>query len=171
MKAVRAAIGLGSNLSNERGDPFAHIQSALRALAGLAETRFIHQSSTYRSAPLSGAGSQPDYANAAAVIETRLAPLELLNELLSIERVHGRVRDGTRWAPRLLDLDLLLYGDLCLDHPQLRIPHPELARRDFVLEPLAEIAADWWLPGLALGRTSVADLRAALGSRPLPRWG
>lgn len=162
MITVRAAIGCGSNL----GDSAALVTSACDALAKIPSTRLLRRSSIYRSIPLSGAGSQPDYANAAATVETGLAPFELLEALLAIERAHGRVRAGDRWASRLLDLDLLIFGDLCLAHPGLHIPHPELARRNFVLEPLAEIAPDWQVPG----QGAVAELYAKLDWQPLPRW-
>jgi 2-amino-4-hydroxy-6-hydroxymethyldihydropteridine diphosphokinase len=87
-----------------------------------------------------GPQDQPDFVNAAVRLETRLAAGELLAALQALERAHGRVRNGTRWGPRTLDLDILLFGDAVVDRPGLRIPHPELTRRAFVLVPLADVA-------------------------------
>jgi 2-amino-4-hydroxy-6-hydroxymethyldihydropteridine diphosphokinase len=87
-----------------------------------------------------GPSGQPDYINAVVRLDTRLSPQTLLEGLQAVERKHGRRRDGARWGPRTLDLDILLYGSECLDKPGLRIPHPELARRAFVLAPLADVA-------------------------------
>lgn len=141
MGMVRAYIGLGSNL----GDPAGQLRSALRALAALPETRLAARSSLYRSAPL-GPVDQPDYVNGVAALETFLTPLALLERLNAIEAAQGRVRDGQRWGPRTLDLDLLLYGDERIDSPRLSLPHPGLGQRDFVLVPLYEIAPDLTLP-------------------------
>jgi len=138
-----AFIGLGSNLS----DPCRQLQSALRALDALAGTRLLRHSSLYRSAPW-GEREQPDFVNAVAMLETTLTPRELLDALLGIERLAGRVRDGTRWGPRVLDLDILLYGDRVLNESGLHVPHPHLAERAFVLLPLAEVAPDLQVPGV-----------------------
>ncbi len=138
---VRVFVGLGSNLD----DPLAHIRQALRELKGLPQTRLVCRSSLYRSRPL-GPVAQPDYINAVAELETGLEPEALLSELQAIEQTHGRER-GERWGPRTLDLDILLYGDRQLDRPHLRVPHPELTNRAFVLYPLAEIAEDLSIPG------------------------
>lgn len=145
---VTAFIGLGSNLD----DPPARIRRALQALAALPGTRLVRRSSLYRNPP-SGYLDQPDFVNAVARIETSLEPRELLDELLAIERVHGRVRDLPN-GPRTLDLDILLYGERTLREPGLTIPHPRMLGRAFVLMPLAEIAPDVVVPGS--GR--VADL-------------
>ncbi|HXF67321.1 MAG TPA: 2-amino-4-hydroxy-6-hydroxymethyldihydropteridine diphosphokinase [Burkholderiales bacterium] len=145
---VTAFVALGANL----GDPPAQIRSALRALAGLPATRLVRRSSLYRNPP-AGLREQPDFVNAVAMVETALAPRALLGELLAIERAHGRVRDFPN-APRTLDLDLVLYGDLELREPGLTIPHPRMLERAFVLVPLAEIAPEAVVPGA--GR--VADL-------------
>jgi 2-amino-4-hydroxy-6-hydroxymethyldihydropteridine diphosphokinase len=105
---------------------------------------------------------QPEYVNAVVSITTGLTPLGLLAVLQGIEHAHGRVRDGTRWGPRTLDLDLLLYDDLQLRSPKLILPHPELVNRAFVLVPLAEIAPTaLQVPGLGHPQ----DLLAALGDR------
>lgn len=130
---VVAYIGLGSNLEGPREQ----VERALRELAALRESRLVRHSSLHRTAPL-GPSGQPDYINAVAALETSLPPLELLDELQRIEVLHGRVR-GERWGARTLDLDLLLYGEERIDLPRLKVPHPEMANRTFVLLPLAEI--------------------------------
>lgn len=145
----RAWIGLGSNL----GDPATRIRSALDELGAIRQTRLLHHSALYRSAPWGGV-EQPDFVNAVAELETGLAPRALLDELLRIERLHGRVRDGRRWGPRTLDLDLLVHGMRRLREEGLVVPHPQLVHRAFVLVPLMELAPDLAIPGL--GR--VADL-------------
>jgi 2-amino-4-hydroxy-6-hydroxymethyldihydropteridine diphosphokinase len=101
---------------------------------------------------------QPRFLNGAVALDTELSAQALLEELLSVERRLGRVRDGTRWGPRIVDLDLLLYGDEVVDEPGLRVPHPRLAERRFAMEPLAELDPDLVVPGA--GR--VSDLLAAL---------
>ncbi|MGH8648501.1 MAG: 2-amino-4-hydroxy-6-hydroxymethyldihydropteridine diphosphokinase, partial [Burkholderiales bacterium] len=132
---------MGSNLD----DPPAQIRRALQALAALPGTRLERRSSFYRNPP-SGVLDQPDFVNAVAEIETRLAARELLEHLLAIERVHGRVRDVPD-GPRTLDLDLLLYGGLAVREPGLVVPHPRMLDRAFVLVPLAEIAPEAVVPG------------------------
>jgi len=141
MKPVTAYIALGGNLEN----PAAQVRAGFGALAALASTKLIAQSSLYRSAPV-GYAHQPDFINAVAAIETALAPRALLDALLAIERSHGRVRDFPN-APRTLDLDVLLYGDLQLHELGLTIPHPRMHERAFVLLPLAEIAPRCFIPG------------------------
>lgn len=133
--SVVAYVALGSNLAN----PLAQVQRAFSELDGLPESLLLARSSLYRTAPV-GPADQPDYINAVVALETRLTPRELLDALQSIERGHGRQRDGTRWGPRTLDLDILLYGDEQVTEPGLQIPHPEIAGRAFVLVPLAEVA-------------------------------
>lgn len=130
-----AYIGIGSNLR----DPLRQVHKALRALAELPVSRLLEQSSCYRTTPL-GPPGQSDYVNAAALLETELGPLELLDALQAVERSHGRSRGGKRWGPRTLDLDLLLYGGRTMASERLRLPHPEMHRRGFVLVPLADIA-------------------------------
>ena len=113
------------------------------------------------TAPVGGV-PQGLYLNAAATLRTGLSPRELLDGLLAIERAHGRDRlTEARWGPRTLDLDLILYGDLIINEPGLVLPHPRMHERSFVLEPLAEIAPGWVVPGR--GRT-VSDLLAGLSS-------
>lgn len=156
-RPVVAYIGLGSNL----GDPRAQVGRAIEALARLPGCTLGRRSSLYCTTPV-GPMPQPEYVNAVVSITTGLAPLGLLAALQGIEHDHGRVRDGTRWGPRTLDLDLLLYGDWQLRLPDLVLPHPELANRAFVLVPLAEIApTTLQVPGLGHPQ----DLLAALGDR------
>lgn len=145
---VDAWVGLGANL----GDAAAAIRQALDALASLRETSLVRASRLYRT-PAWGVTDQPDFVNAVAQLRTRLAPRELLDELLAIERRAGRDRRAaTRWGPRELDLDLLLHGDACSDAPDLRLPHPHLHERAFVLVPLVEIA-----PGLSIPKHGRVD--------------
>ena len=148
-------IGLGSNLA----DPHAQVRAGLRALAALPDSRLLKQSRLYDTAPW-GRTDQPAFVNAVAQLETTLTPHALLDALLALERDAGRERDGTRWGPRVLDLDILVYGDAILDTPGLRIPHPHLRERSFVLVPLAEIAPHLLIPGLG----NVQTLQARLGN-------
>ena len=154
MKRVTAYIGLGSNLEH----PAAQIKAGFAALAALVGTSVTVQSSLYRSAPV-GYADQPDFINAVAAIETTLAPRDLLDQLLEIELGHGRVRNFPN-APRTLDLDLLLYGDLQLCEPGLTVPHPRMHERAFVLVPLAETAPQCVIPG----RGAVSALLSAIDS-------
>lgn len=147
-ETVTACVALGSNLDGPR----AQVERGLTALATLSKTRLLVRSRLYRTPPW-GMLDQPDFINAAARLETTLAPRELLDALLAIEARAGRVR-GTRNGPRTLDLDLLLYGDRVIDEPDLVVPHPRLRERAFVLLPLADVAAELEVPGQ--GR--VADL-------------
>ncbi|TAL21144.1 MAG: 2-amino-4-hydroxy-6-hydroxymethyldihydropteridine diphosphokinase [Nitrospirae bacterium] len=139
--AQRAFIGLGSNLS----EPEYQIQSAFIELARLPHTRLTARSSLYRSAPV-GYADQPDFINAVAWLETTLAPLQLLQALFDLEHRFGRERTF-RNAPRILDLDLLLYDGLICHEHGLTLPHPRMHKRAFVLAPLLEIAPDCAIPG------------------------
>ena len=136
-----AYVALGSNL----GQPAAQVTRALGRLAAMPRTRLMLQSRLWAT-PAMGPPGQPDYVNAAAGLLTQLGPRGMLDELLAIEREMGRTRTE-RWGPRLIDLDLLLHGSAPLDEPGLRLPHPGLHQRDFVLYPLAEIAPGLWIPG------------------------
>ena len=130
---MKAFIGLGSNL----GDREAMIRLALDDLARLPETTLVKASSLYDTEPV-GDVDQPNFLNAVAQIDTELSARQLLWNLQLIEKRLGRVRTQ-RWGPRTIDLDLLLYGQLVIEEPDLRVPHPELTRRSFVLVPLVEI--------------------------------
>jgi 2-amino-4-hydroxy-6-hydroxymethyldihydropteridine diphosphokinase len=151
-----AYIALGANLA----DPLAQIDAALGALAGLPQSRLLDASSRYRTAPVGIAG-QPDFINAVAALETTLSPLALLTALFAIEEQFGRRRDFHH-APRTLDLDLLLYDDQVIDSPQLKLPHPRLHLRAFVIAPLLEIAPHCRIPGRG---TAAAWLPAVSGQR------
>ncbi len=137
-----AFIGLGSNMD----DPQDQILRALQALDSLPHTRVLERSSLYRSAPV-GFLEQPDFINAVAKLETALSPRALLDALLGLERECGRTREF-RNAPRTLDLDVLLYDDLCCHEHGLTIPHPQMHERAFVLRPLLEIAPGCVIPGI-----------------------
>ncbi len=135
-----AFIGLGANL----GDPQRQVQQAFRELDAIPHTRVVRTSSLYRSAPL-GYAEQPSFVNAVAQLETALAAERLLAELQVIEVAHGRRRSFAN-APRTLDLDLLLFGNAVVDAPGLKIPHPRMHERAFVLVPLLEIAPEVAIP-------------------------
>jgi 2-amino-4-hydroxy-6-hydroxymethyldihydropteridine diphosphokinase len=138
---VAACVALGSNLD----DPRAQVELGFAALAALPRTTSIARSRLYRTPPW-GIVEQPDFINAVARLETSLAPRELLDALLAIETRAGRMR-GVRNGPRILDLDLLLYGDRIIREPDCVVPHPRLHERAFVLLPLADVAPDLEIPG------------------------
>lgn len=140
--AVQAFIGIGSNLA----DPPAQIARALAAIAALPHTRLVATSGVYRTAPHGVRVRQPDYLNAVAEVATRLPPLALLHLLQRIERAQRRRRNAPN-APRSIDLDLLLYGAHRRRSLELRLPHPRLHRRAFVLKPLVELAPALLVPG------------------------
>jgi 2-amino-4-hydroxy-6-hydroxymethyldihydropteridine diphosphokinase len=142
MPPVRCHVGLGANI----GNPQQQLENAVAALAALDDCRLVAVSPLYRSAPL-GPRDQPDFLNAVAALDTALPAAALLDALLAIENAAGRVR-GRRWGPRVLDLDLLLYGDACFHEPRLTVPHPGIAGRTFVLLPLVDLCGSGYrLPG------------------------
>ncbi len=146
---TRAYIALGSNLSN----PLAQIEAAFRALARLPETELSRRSPSYRNRAV-GPGRQPEFINAVAEVLTGLDPYALLNAVKEIEAAQGREKDVERWAPRVIDLDIVLFGNLHMRDERLTLPHPEMHRRRFVLKPLSDIA-----PGLEIpGRGQLRDL-------------
>ncbi|VAX08688.1 2-amino-4-hydroxy-6-hydroxymethyldihydropteridinepyrophosphokinase [hydrothermal vent metagenome] len=152
---ITAYIGLGANLD----DPRAQLVQAIDELATLPNSQLLATSSFYRSSPMVLPGqspeTQPDYINAVASLETSLTPHALLDELQIIEQAHGRQRNGRRWGPRTLDLDILLYGNQQLNDKRLQVPHAGMAVRNFVLYPLQELVSEQLaLPGM--GR--LADL-------------
>ncbi|MDF2177806.1 2-amino-4-hydroxy-6-hydroxymethyldihydropteridine diphosphokinase [Aliiglaciecola sp. CAU 1673] len=138
---ISCYIGMGANLD----DPQKQLQEALRALRRLPDSHLADCSSFYASKPM-GPQDQPDYVNAVARLDTRLAPLALLDALQAIEQEQGRVRKSERWGARTLDLDLLLYGDLVVNSERLTLPHYGMREREFVLHPLLEIAPELVLP-------------------------
>ncbi len=154
-----AYVALGANL----GDPAATIRAAFGALANLPESRVVHCSSLYRTAPI-GNTEQPEFINAVAALETTLAPEALLDALFDIEARFGRIR-AEKNGPRTLDLDLLLYNNQQLNLPRLTLPHPRLHLRAFVLYPLAELAPDLQLPG----RGSIAAWLPAVANQGISR--
>lgn len=155
-RPARACVGLGANL----GQAQATIVQALAELDTLPATRVRAASRLYRT-PAWGVRDQPDFVNAAALLETTLAPRALLEHLLDIERRHGRDRTReTRWGPRTLDLDLLLYEAVVLDTPGLQLPHPRLHARAFALLPLAEVAPDMVIAGHGTVREAASRLDA-----------
>lgn len=155
----KAYVGLGSNLQN----PPQQVTRAIAALAQLPTTRLLAQSRLYRSAALTGPGvpeAQNDYCNAVCELETALGPQQLMQALLDIERAAGRVRDRQKWAPRILDLDLLHYQGVSLLSELLTLPHPGIAQRNFVLVPLAEITPALEIIGLGSVATLAKNIRS-----------
>lgn len=134
-------IGLGSNL----GSSTETLESAINALQAISGLEGLQLSSFYRSKP-HGPQDQPDYINAVAGFTTDLEPLALLDQLQTIENVHGRTRNGHQWTARTLDLDILLYGHHEINSDRLTVPHSWMTRREFVVLPLLEIAPDLRLP-------------------------
>ncbi|WP_006786383.1 2-amino-4-hydroxy-6-hydroxymethyldihydropteridine diphosphokinase [Thiorhodospira sibirica] len=154
-QAVICYVGLGANLDH----PVAQLQRALQALDRLPGTRLRQHSQLYQNPPM-GPIDQPDYVNAVAELSSTLDPFALLQALQDLEQQQGRTRNGVRWGPRTLDLDLLLYGQQQMQHPQLTLPHPGLPMRAFVLYPLAEIAPTLNIPGLGSLTTLLAHCPA-----------
>jgi 2-amino-4-hydroxy-6-hydroxymethyldihydropteridine diphosphokinase len=142
---IRAYIGIGSNLN----DPVAQVKEAVEEIALLPDSLLVARSSLYNGKPM-GRQDQPDYVNAVVALDTLLSAEKLLHGLQQIEQLQGRERDGERWGPRILDLDLLLYGKSVIDTPGLQVPHPGMHERDFVIIPLAEIAGNLNIPGQGL---------------------
>ena len=140
---VRTFIGIGSNLA----DPRSQVDTAIALLDALPGCHVVAKSSFYRSAPFGGV-QQDDFVNAVVAVETAVPAAILLSCLKELERSQGRDFNAERWGPRVLDLDILLYGDEVMDTPELQIPHPGIAERNFVLLPLREIADDLVIPGL-----------------------
>lgn len=154
-----AYVALGANL----GDPVATVNAAFAALEELPQSRLVGRSALYRTAPV-GLVGQPEFINAAAALDTELAPEALLAELFAIEARFGRIR-AARNGPRTLDLDLLLHDEQVLAGPHLTLPHPRLHLRAFVLYPLADLA-----PGLAIpGRGQLAAWLPAVANQGIVR--
>ena len=149
---VRAVIALGSNLD----DPERQVKRAFDEIGALPRTKLLAKSRIFRTEPV-GYRDQPEFVNACALVETSLAPRELLDDLLALEKRHGRVRE-IRNGPRTLDLDIVLYGDRTIDEPGLTIPHPRAHERAFVLEPLVDV----WPEAVIAGKGRASDLLARL---------
>jgi len=153
-----AAIALGSNLESGFGDRAANLREAVERVRGLGEVKAV--SSMYDTEPV-GYRDQPRFLNAALLLETELPPLELMRGLLGVEQAMGRERsDAVAKGPRVIDLDLLLYGQVVMATAELSLPHPEMQERRFVLEPLAEIASGMVHPVLGV---TVGEMLARLG--------
>ena len=152
-----AFVGLGANL----GDREKMMRSALERLSAEPGVELVAVSSFRDTAPI-GITDQPRFLNAAAAVETTLSAHDLLDRLLAIERRLGRTREGPRFGPRTIDLDLLLYGDERIEEEGLEVPHPRLHERLFALEPLADLEPELVVPG----RGPLADLLAGLQSAP-----
>lgn len=153
-----AWIGLGANL----GRPKHSLEQALIALQALPKCRLVASSPSYWTAAW-GLEDQPEFLNAVVCLKTDLAPLDLLRALLVVETGLGRKRGGARWGPRELDLDLLLVDDQVIEEPELKLPHPRLHERAFVLIPLTDLAPELVIPG----RGAVKDLLQALPEEAL----
>ncbi len=158
---VTAYLGLGSNL----GDRKANINTALAELVRSGRVRLRRVSSIYETKPV-GIEDQPDFLNAAAEIETELAPKDLLATIREVERRVGR-KKTLKWGPRVIDIDILLYGDERRVEENLEIPHPEMHKRAFVLTPLAEIAPSVKHPILCL---TAVQMSAKVGSKGVRRY-
>lgn len=156
---LRCYIGIGSNLN----DPVNQVRQAFRALSNLPDTKLLAQSPLYSNPPL-GPQDQPNYVNAVAELNTALSPQALLVKLLEVELQAGRDRaKAIHWGPRVLDLDLLIYSDRIIFEPNLKVPHPGIAHRSFVLLPLFDIAPQLDIPGVGalaqlVERSSPGDL-------------
>ena len=155
-----AYVGIGSNLAQ----PELQVRRALQALGQLQGTRLVVSSPLYRTKPL-GDVVQPAFVNAVAGLLTQTNPDDLLTQLRALERELGREPPRERWGPRLIDLDLLLVGRQTRATPELTLPHPGIAARDFVLRPLADIAPDLDVPGV--GR--VSELLDRVANRGMTR--
>ena len=149
---MRAYVGVGANL----GDRETTIREAVRLLGG-----DVIAVSQLRETEPWGYADQPAFLNAVAELDTELAPRRLLDRLFEVEAVLGRERGEIRWGPRTIDLDLLLYGDLAIEEPGLTVPHPRLAERLFVLEPLSELAPSRKIPGNGTVSEALAGIQSA----------
>jgi 2-amino-4-hydroxy-6-hydroxymethyldihydropteridine diphosphokinase len=158
-----AYIGLGSNLS----EPIVQVQTAINEIEKLEQSHVINVSSLYLSKPM-GPQDQDDYINAVLALETTLTPIKLLDALQKIEKKAGRVRKENRWGARILDLDIILFGNEIINSERLIVPHYGMKKREFVLLPLAEIAGDLILPSsIATERRSVNVLSQEIANNSM----
>jgi 2-amino-4-hydroxy-6-hydroxymethyldihydropteridine diphosphokinase len=154
-----AYVGIGSNLE----DPASQVRMAFDGLAQMPDSRLVAVSDLYRNPPM-GPQDQPDYVNAAVGLLTRLSPAELLGELQALEKRQGRTRiKDDHWGPRVIDLDLLVFGHRTINNPGLNLPHPGISERNFVLFPLCDIAPRLAVPGQGI----VYQLAQQLGDEDL----
>jgi 2-amino-4-hydroxy-6-hydroxymethyldihydropteridine diphosphokinase len=151
IRGIVAFIGIGANL----GDPAAQCRDAVRRVGTIPGVRVLRCSSLYRTAPL-GPMEQGWFINAVAEVRTDLSPAKFFEALKAIERQMGRT-DGPRWGPRVIDLDILLYGQEVVDQEGLKIPHPEMHRRRFVLAPLCELASYEIHPAFGVSARGLLD--------------
>jgi 2-amino-4-hydroxy-6-hydroxymethyldihydropteridine diphosphokinase len=149
----RAAIALGSNMEN----PEAQVRRAFEEIAELPDTKIVARSRLHRTRPV-GYADQPDFVNAMVLVETSLEPRPLLDALLEIEKMHGRVRTIPN-GPRSLDLDIILYGDRVISEPGLTVPHPRAKDRDFVMVPLREVWPNVVIPDARAQKPVIPDAR------------
>lgn len=152
---AKAWIGLGGNLDR----PAARIHAALNLLRSHPKVIVVRCSRLYRSPPW-GLASQPDFVNAVAELRSLLEPQALLQTLLETEQRLGRVRDGQRWGPRRIDLDLLTYEDVVLRTTELELPHPRMRDRAFVLLPLLELDPQFLIPGVGSAAACLRSIDA-----------
>ena len=150
-----AYIAIGSNLAS----PLEQVNAAVQALGEIPQSKIVAVSSFYRTPPL-GPQDQPDYLNAAVVLETALNAETLLDNTQRIELQQGRVRKAERWGPRTLDLDIMLFGDEVINSPRLTVPHYDMKNRGFMLWPLYEIAPTLHFPDGATLRQVLENLGA-----------
>jgi 2-amino-4-hydroxy-6-hydroxymethyldihydropteridine diphosphokinase len=160
MNGARVYLSLGGNL----GDPAKSMGAALRMLDGDDGVSVVAVSSLYRTPPW-GKTDQPDFLNAAAELATTLSPRALLNRCLEAERRLKRVREE-RWGPRLIDIDILTFGDRAVHEAGLEVPHPRMTERAFVLAPLAEIAPEFVLAGRTVAERLAAIDAAGIEKMP-----
>lgn len=158
--AYDATIGLGSNI----GDKAANLDEAIRRLTAAGDIRLVQRSRTYRSAPW-GVTDQDEFANACISVATEIAAGDLLKRCQQVESDMGRVR-LKKWGPRVIDIDILTYRDLTIQEPDLIVPHPLIAERNFVLVPLKDVAPNLKVSGVTLdaliARTGTRDLEAIM---------
>ena len=159
-----AWIGLGSNMQ----EPTGQLKQALKQLSNERQVECLEQSSFYLTPPW-GDENQDDFVNAVVRIKTRLEPFELLNYLQTIEARMGRKRGKRRWGPRLIDLDLLVYGDRKIQSDTLEVPHPRIRERAFVLVPLYELDPQLEIPGLGEIRELIKDVDISAIRKVPPR--